>query len=73
MSDTATQAPTAAEIVEIIAELEQYRERLITERMEAAKKAKIAKSVMEAHIAPDLQDIDLRLDALRQLQAQQHG
>jgi vacuolar-type H+-ATPase subunit D/Vma8 len=70
MSDSTTTMPTAAEIVEIIAELEQYRQRLISDMTDAAKKAKMTKAAMEAHIAPELQEIDLRLQALRQLQSQ---
>jgi hypothetical protein len=38
MSDSTTTAPTAAEIVEIIGELEQYRDRLIADTTEVAKK-----------------------------------
>jgi vacuolar-type H+-ATPase subunit D/Vma8 len=71
MSDSTDTMPTAAEIVEIIAELEKYRDRLISDMTDAAKKAKMTKAAMEAHIAPELQEIDLRLEALRQLQAQQ--
>jgi hypothetical protein len=62
--------PTAAEIAEMIGELEKYRDRLISDMTDAAKKAKMTKAAMEAHIAPELEQIDLRLDALRQLQAQ---
>jgi hypothetical protein len=70
MSDSTTTMPTAAEIVEIIGELEQYRERLINDMTETAKKAKMTKAAMMQHLEPELKEIDLRLDALRQLQAQ---
>jgi hypothetical protein len=70
MSDTTSTMPTAAEIAEMIGELEKYRDRLISDMTDAAKKAKMTKAAMEAHIAPELEQIDLRLDALRQLQAQ---
>jgi hypothetical protein len=70
MSDSTTTLPTAAEIIEIIGELEQYRERLLNDMTEAAKKAKMTKAAMMQHIEPELKEIDLRLDGLRQLQAQ---
>ncbi len=73
MSDSTTSVPTAAEIVEIIGELEAYRERLLNDMTEAAKKAKMTKTAMMQHIEPELKEIDLRLDGLRQLQAQQAG
>ncbi len=73
MSDSTTTAPTAEEIVEILGELEQYRERLINDMTDAAKKAKMTKAAMMQHIEPELQEIDLRIAGLRQLQAQQAG
>jgi hypothetical protein len=73
MSDATTTMPTPAEIVEILAELEQYRDRLITDMTEAAKKAKMTKAAMMQHIEPELKEIDLRLEGLRQLQADQTG
>jgi arsenate reductase-like glutaredoxin family protein len=73
MSDSTATPPTAAEIVEIIDELEKYRERLLNDRTEAAKKAKITKAAMMQHLEPELKEIDLRLEGLRQLQAQQAG
>jgi hypothetical protein len=69
MSDSVGTMPTPEEVVEMIAELEKYRDRLITDMTDAAKKAKLTKAAMEAHIAPELEQIDLRLNALRQLQA----
>jgi hypothetical protein len=73
MSDSTATPPTAAEIVEIIDELEKYRERLLNDMTEAAKKAKMSKAAMMQHIEPELKEIDLRLEGLRQLQAQQVG
>jgi hypothetical protein len=73
MSDSMATPPTAAEIVEIIDELEKYRERLLHDMTEAAKKAKMTKAAMMQHIEPELKEIDLRLEGLRQLQAQQVG
>jgi hypothetical protein len=68
MSDTTM--PTIEEINEIIGELEQYRDRLLNDMTEAAKKAKMTKSAMMEHLDPELKEIDLRLEGLRQLQAQ---
>jgi hypothetical protein len=76
MSDsTAANAtmPTAAEIVEILGELEAYRERLINDMTDAAKKAKMTKAAMMQHIEPELKEIDMRIAGLKQLQAQQAG
>lgn len=72
MSDSSTGTmPTAAEIVEILGELETYRERLVTDMTEAAKKAKMTKAAMMQHLEPELQEIDRRIEGLKQLQAQQ--
>jgi hypothetical protein len=68
MSDT--NAPTSnpastQDIATVIAELEQYRDRLIEESTETAKKAKLTKSALMAQIEPELQKIDTALTALR--------
>ncbi len=73
MSDSTTTMPTPEEIVEILSELEKYRDRLINDMTDAAKKAKMTKAAMMQHIEPELKEIDLRLEGLRQLQAQQAG
>ena len=73
MSDSTTTAPTAAEIVEIIGELEQYRDRLITDTTEVAKKAKMSKAVVMQQLEPELQEIDKRLEALRAMQTATPG
>ncbi len=73
MSDSTATPPTAAEIVEIMDELEKYRERLLNDMTEAAKKAKMSKAAMMQHLEPELKEIDLRLEGLRELQAQQAG
>jgi hypothetical protein len=70
MSDATTQAPTAAEVAEIIVELETYRDRLVNERMEAGKKAKLSKTTVMAQLEGDLVEIDQRLAQARALQAQ---
>lgn len=73
MTDATATMPTAAEIVEILGELEAYRERLIADMTDAAKKAKMTKAAMMQHIEPELKEIDLRIEGLKQLQAQQAG
>lgn len=71
MSDSTTTMPTPEEIVEILSELEKYRDRLINDMTDAAKKAKMTKAAMMQHIEPELKEIDIRIEGLRQLQAQQ--
>jgi capsule polysaccharide export protein KpsE/RkpR len=69
MSET-TMKPTAQEIAETIQELEQYRERLVTETMETAKKAKMMKANVMAQLEPELAHIDAGIASLRAQQAQ---
>jgi len=60
--------PTTAsteDITEVIAELEQYRDRLIQESTETAKKAKLTKSALENQLAPELEKIEAALTQLR--------
>jgi hypothetical protein len=56
---------TNADLAEIIAELEEYRTRLVQDITEAAQKAKLTKSQMTAAMAPDLELIDQKLTQLR--------
>jgi|JI8StandDraft_2_1071088.scaffolds.fasta_scaffold26218_3 hypothetical protein len=65
MSNTTNPPASPEEILEVIAELEQYRERLITESTETAKKAKMTKSALMAQLEPELQKIDSALAQLR--------
>ncbi|NJM45346.1 MAG: hypothetical protein HC860_03595 [Alkalinema sp. RU_4_3] len=69
MSESTT-VPTAQEITETIQELEQYRERLVSETMETAKKAKMMKATVMAQLEPELAHIDAGLAGLRAQQAQ---
>ena len=67
---TSDQSPVAAqdkaaEIAEVIAEFEQYRERLIKDTTEAAKKAKMSKKDTMANLEPELAKIDAALESLR--------
>jgi hypothetical protein len=57
------------ELAETIAEFEKYRERFLSETLEAGQKAKLMKSQVMAKMAPELAEIDSKLDALRQQQA----
>jgi hypothetical protein len=64
-----TNSPTALELAEVITELEQYRERLLSETLENAKKAKMQKSAVMAQLAPELAKIDDLLKSLNEQQA----
>jgi len=56
---------SSEELTEVIAEFEQYRERLVNEMTTAAKKAKISKSKVMANLEPELAKIDATLENLR--------
>lgn len=60
---------TAQELVELIEEYEQYRERLLTETIAAAQKAKLPKKIALAKIEPELAQIEAGLQNLRTQQA----
>ncbi|GAB4550431.1 MAG: hypothetical protein Tsb0014_45000 [Pleurocapsa sp.] len=66
MSDTPV---TAQDLAAIIQEFEQYRERLINETLEAAKKAKLSKKQTMAKLEPQIAEIDSKLQRLREQQA----
>lgn len=68
MSDQTTPA-SATEIDEAIAELVEYRERLLSETLTAAQRAKLPKSQMLAQLEPELAKIDSILETLRMQQA----
>jgi hypothetical protein len=59
----------AQELAETIAEFEKYRERLLSETLEAAQKAKLMKAQVMTKLAPELADIDSKIAALRQQHA----
>jgi len=63
MTDTAP--ATTQDIAEVIAELELYRDRLIEESTETAKKAKLTKSMLMAQLDPELAKIEAGLTQLR--------
>lgn len=66
-ANTATPQVSIEEITELIAEFEKYRERLMNETLDAAKKAKMSKKETMARLEPELAQIEA---ALTQLQAQ---
>ena len=53
------------EIAEVIQEFEKYRERLINDMTDVAKKAKLPKSKLKATLEPELKQIDEKLESLR--------
>jgi hypothetical protein len=57
---------TAEEIAEVIQEFEQYRERLVSETMAAAQKAKLPQKAALTKIEPELAQIDASLAGLRE-------
>ncbi|MEH2129039.1 hypothetical protein [Nostoc sp.] len=64
---------TAQDVAEVIAELEQYRERLVQETTETAKRAKLMKVSVMAKLEPELAKIDSALQELRNQQAALSG
>ena len=56
---------TAEDLAEVIGEFEQYRERLVNETLEAAKKAKLSKKATMSKLEPQLAVIDSKLEQLR--------
>ncbi|GAB4319883.1 MAG: hypothetical protein OHK0047_02150 [Leptolyngbyaceae cyanobacterium] len=60
---------SSEDLAEVIAELEQYRERLLSDTLEVAQRAKIMKSVVMTRLEPELTKIDATLQALRNQQA----
>ncbi|MDJ0687308.1 MAG: hypothetical protein QNJ41_02250 [Xenococcaceae cyanobacterium MO_188.B32] len=68
-SESNNKPATAAELAEVITEFEQYRERLLTETMAAAKKAKLPQKTALAQLEPQLAKIDTTLEKLREQKA----
>ncbi|MGK7942101.1 MAG: hypothetical protein AB4062_18480 [Crocosphaera sp.] len=67
---TATSVENSAEeLAKLIEEFEQYRERLVSETMTTAQKAKLSKKQAMAQIETELAKIDAGLLTLRQQQA----
>ena len=66
---TAIAQASPQELTEIIAELEQYRERVVNDTLAMAQRAKIMKSQDLANLEPNLAKIDATLQTLRQQQS----
>ena len=60
---------TPEELIEMIADLESYRERIVSDTLTMAQKAKIMKSQALANLEPNLAKIDATLTSLRQQQS----
>ncbi|MEM9907121.1 MAG: hypothetical protein AAF921_19065 [Cyanobacteria bacterium P01_D01_bin.44] len=65
-----TSQPTAKEVADLIAEFEKYRERLLKDTLDAAKRAKMPKKETMAKLEPELAKVDTALQQLREQQAQ---
>jgi regulator of replication initiation timing len=57
---------TREEILEVIAEFEQYRERLVNDTLAMAQRAKIMKAQAMSNLEPSLAQIDAQILDLRQ-------
>lgn len=65
-----TETPvTVEDLAELIVEFEKYRDRLISDTTEAAKKAKLSKKATMAKLEPQLAEIDTKLQRLREQHA----
>jgi capsule polysaccharide export protein KpsE/RkpR len=60
---------TPEELTEAIADLEQYRDRLVNDTLSMAQRAKIMRAAALANLEPELAKIDAALQALRDQQA----
>ncbi len=67
--NTATEQITAADIAQIIVELQKYRDRLVNDTLEAVQKAKLPKSKAMAEMEPELAKIDAMMTDLQARQA----
>ncbi|NMG18659.1 hypothetical protein [Brasilonema bromeliae] len=65
MTETSEHTPTEQELSEVIAEFEEYRERLISQTLATAQKAKVMKATALAQLEPELAKIDAVLKELR--------
>ena len=64
---------TPEELAEVIQDFENYRERLVNDMTNAAKKAKLSKSKMMTKLEPELAQIDAALKNLRAQYAMMTG
>ena len=69
LSPDALDQATPQELSEVIAELEQYRDRLVSDTLAMAQRAKVMKTQAMANLEPSVVQIDAMLQTLRQKQA----
>ena len=62
---TAIEQVTAADLEEIIVELQKYRDRLVNDTLETIQKAKLPKAKSMAQIDPELAKIDAMMEDLQ--------
>jgi hypothetical protein len=62
---TTTAAVTAADLAEIITELQKYRDRLVHDTTEAIHKAKLPKAKAIAQMEPELAKIDAMMQEIQ--------
>ena len=65
MTEASNSTVTPEELAELIQEFEQYRERLLNDTLETAKKAKLSKKQVMTQLQPQLDQIDGKLETLR--------
>ncbi|MGK7893474.1 MAG: hypothetical protein AB4372_07590 [Xenococcus sp. (in: cyanobacteria)] len=65
MTETANSTVTPEQLAEVIAEFEKYRARLYNETIASAKKAKLSKKIVMAQLQPQLDQLDAKLEQLR--------
>jgi hypothetical protein len=65
MTENNSEPITPEAIAELITQLEQYRQRLVDDMTETAKKAKLSKSKLMSNLEPELAKIDATLENLR--------
>lgn len=66
---TSSTLASSEELNLAIAELEEYRERLVNDTLSMAQKAKVMKAQALASLEPQLAQIDATLESLRQQQS----
>ena len=66
---TSSAQASPEELTEAIAELEEYRERLVNDTLSMAQRAKIMKAQALASLQPQLAELDATLESLRQQQS----
>ncbi|MGF1490443.1 MAG: hypothetical protein ACFBSE_25415 [Prochloraceae cyanobacterium] len=70
MSETSQQTASKAEIDLVIAELEEYRNRIVNEVLAMGKKIKLSQKAVNSHLEknPEIAKIDAALAALKNQQ-----